>query len=256
MKPTDDPVRGVLLDIDGTLVEGDRAVPGAPAWLADLDRRGLPYRLLTNTTRRSRATIAAMLVRAGFVVDPGHVLTPAALARRRILASDRPTAALIVTDDGRADFAGVETTSDDPGWVVVGDVGEGFTWGVLDRAFGWLLGGARLLALQKNRYWHDGERIRIDAGPFVAALEFAAEVSAEVVGKPSAGFFELALADLGLPSSAVVMVGDDIRTDCAGSRAVGCRSALVRTGKFRPGDLRHEPGPDIVLDSVVDLALP
>ena len=256
MSPTDDPVRGVLLDIDGTLVEGDRAVPGAPGWLADLDRRGTPYRLMTNTTRRSRAAIAAMLARAGFSVDAAHVLTPAALARRRILASDRRSAALIVTDDARVDFEGVETTADDPGWVVVGDVGEGFTWSVLDRAFGWLLGGARLLALQKNRYWHDGERIRIDAGPFVAALEYAAEVTAEVVGKPSAGFFELALADLGLPPSAVVMVGDDVRTDCAGARAVGCRSVLVRTGKFRSGDLRHEPGPDVVLDSVVDLELP
>jgi HAD superfamily hydrolase (TIGR01458 family) len=245
-----------LLDIDGTLVEGDRAVPGAIAWLAGLDRRRMPYRLLTNTTRRSRATIAATLARAGFAVDPAHVLTPAALARRRILASGRRSAALIVTDDALADFEGVEAVDDDPAWVVVGDVGEGFTWKVLDRAFGWLLGGARLLALQKNRYWHDGVRIRIDAGPFVAALEFAAEVVAEVVGKPSAEFFELALQDLGLPPSAVVMVGDDIRTDCAGSKAVGCRAALVRTGKFRPDDLRHEPGPDVVLDSVVDLELP
>src|SRR3989454_1077173 len=146
-----------------------------------------------------------------------------------------------------------------PDWLVVGDIGKGFTWERLNAAFRWLLDGASLLALHKNRYWHAGaeEGLVLDAGAFVAALEYSAGVTAEVVGKPSVAFFELALAELGLPAPQVLVVGDDVETDIVGGAAAGCRTALVRTGKFTgdPGELSARR-PDLIVDSVSDLALP
>jgi ribonucleotide monophosphatase NagD (HAD superfamily) len=94
----------------------------------------------------------------------------------------------------------------------------------------------------------------LDAGAFVAGLEYAAEADAEVVGKPTAAYFESALADLQASPAEAVMVGDDIEADIGGAKRIGMRAVLVRTGKFRPAALENaDPQPDTVIDSIADL---
>ena len=138
-----DGARGVLLDIDGTLLVGDRAVDGAADCLHRLHDAGVPYRLFSNTTRRSMAEIATTLQGAGIQVTAAEVLAPAALARRRILDSGRTRAALLVAPSTLDDFDGVVVDETAPEWVVLGDLGRKFDWEVLNRAFHWLRGGAR-----------------------------------------------------------------------------------------------------------------
>lgn len=248
-------IRAVLLDVDGTLLRGDRAVPGAGEALRRLRENGVAYRLITNTTRRPRAAVAEVLRRAGIEVAEDEVLTPAVLARQRIIESGRLRAALLVQEPTLRDFEGVRIDENDPEWVVVGDLGAGFTWERMNRAFLWLMEGAALLALHRNRYWHAGEQgLLIDAGAFVAGLEYSAGVIAEVVGKPASDFFHLALSSLGMSAREVLMVGDDLLNDGRGAAQAGCRTALVRTGKYRDEDLRRESfRPDLLLDSVAEL---
>jgi HAD superfamily hydrolase (TIGR01458 family) len=110
--------------------------------------------------------------------------------------------------------------------------------------------GAQLLALQKNRYWRREDGLSLDAGPFVAALEYASGRSATVVGKPEREFFELALRELGLAPHEAAMVGDDAEADVAGAQIAGLKGIQVRTGKYRPG---VEGRPDLVLESFAGL---
>lgn len=49
------------------------------------------------------------------------------------------------------------------------------------------------------------------------------------------------------------MVGDDIVGDVGGAQRAGIAGVLVRTGKFRPGDLEGEIKPDGLLDSIAEL---
>ena len=256
MRP--DQIAGLIIDVDGTLLVHDRAVPGAAELLRACAERGIPYRIVTNTTRRSRAATAAALRAAGLAVSDEVVLQPAVLAHRLILDSGRRRAGLLVPDEVRADLEGVLEDSAKPDWVVVGDVGPRFRFDTLNEAFRWLRAGARLLALHKNPCWQPsaGDGWVLDAGAFVVALEYAAGVRAEVVGKPEPGFFCLALRDMGLEAGQVLVVGDDTVNDVRGGAAVGCRTALVKTGKFRgsPEELAS-CAPDLVLDSVADLRL-
>ncbi len=138
---------------------------------------------------------------------------------------------------------------------MVGDLGARWTHGLMQEAFEHLMGGAALLALSRDRYWLEEGRLTLDAGPFVAGLEYACGRSATVAGKPSPRFFTAALATLGGPAPATVaMVGDDLWSDVAGAQAAGLRGWLVRTGKFRLEAL--EAGvvtPDRVLGSVAEL---
>jgi HAD superfamily hydrolase (TIGR01458 family) len=248
-------VRGVLFDVDGTLLTNDRPIPGAPETLERLRARGISFRLTTNTSRRPRSAIADVLRDCGFTIEDREVLPPCVLARRRILESGRMRAAFLLPQAAREDFEGVVEDEARPDWVVVGDIGRDFTWERLNRAYHWIQGGAGLLALHKNRVWDNGvDGVVLDAGPFVAALEHATGRPAELVGKPARPFFDLALADLGLQAGEVMVVGDDLDADCGGGAAAGCRTTLVLTGRTtRAAAAGAQLRPDLLLDSVARL---
>src|SRR5262249_27490828 len=94
----------------------------------------------------------------------------------------------------------------------------------------------------------------LDVGPFVAAIEFATDREAYVVGKPAKGFFVQVLASLGVEASSAVMVGDDVESDIGGALRAGLDAILVRTGKYREDRVR-ESGirPTSVVDSIADV---
>ena len=246
-------VRGVVLDLDGTVYAGESAIPGAPAVVEALRSAGLGVRFATNTTRLSRGALVERLRRLGIDVVAEDLITAPVAAVAWLRARRVRTVALYVADAGRADFDAFRVDERAPGAVVVGDLGAAWTFDLLNRAFRQLLEGAELLAIQRNRYWKTDDGLTLDAGPFVAALEHAAGRQAVTAGKPSAAFFEAAVQSLDLPASQVVMVGDDVVSDVEGALAAGLRGVLVRTGKFRPGDLERETAPDAVIDSIAAL---
>jgi phospholysine phosphohistidine inorganic pyrophosphate phosphatase len=183
----------------------------------------------------------------GFEVEEAEIFTPARAAAG--LIGDKSCFPL-VDESLLEDLGGVTLAEDRPDYVLVGDLGEGFTYDRLNAAFRRLMNGAELIALQKSRYWRTEAGLSLDAGPFVAALEYASGKSATVVGKPEKGFFRLALEDLGLGPHEVAMVGDDAEADVTGAQAAGLRGILVKTGKYRPGE---EGDPDLILESLADL---
>jgi HAD superfamily hydrolase (TIGR01458 family) len=214
-------------------------------------------RFVTNTTQRSRRQTLEKLDRLGFEVAPEELVTPAALARLRCEESGHRRVALIMNDALKEDFEGLDDVGDAESGadaVVMGDLGERFGFSILNRAFRLVMDGAELIALQKNRFWLTGDGLSLDEGPFVAAIEYASGCEAYVVGKPSPGFFELVLRDLGVGPEEATMVGDDVETDVAGAMNEGLQGILVRTGKYRE-DFVRESGiePTQVVDSIADV---
>lgn len=246
----------LLLDIDGVLHVGDEEVPGARDALEQLRAASIPFRLVTNTTSRPRAAVVDRLRRIGFDIEPEEVLTPAAMAVRLCQERGYERVALVVANALREDLAeleAVETRGSAVDAVIIGDLGRSFTWDVLNGAFRSLLRGADLVALQRNRYWRQPEGLVLDAGPFVAALEYAVDRPATVVGKPSAAFFLEGVADLGVDASRVAMIGDDLEADVGGAIDAGIAGILVRTGKYRADALAESAiTPTMVLDSIAD----
>jgi HAD superfamily hydrolase (TIGR01458 family) len=247
-------VEALLLDLSGVVYVEDEAVPGAAEALGRLRERGLPLRLVTNTTMRPRRAILERLARLGIEADPAELLTPATLARRRCAEAGYESVSLVVLDELREDLEGLEESGEGVDAVVVGDLGEDWDYDVLNRAFRQLMDGAELIALQRNRYWETAEGLSLDAGPFVAALEYATGKEAEVVGKPAPAFFELAVGDLGVDAERVAMVGDDVEADVGGALEAGIAGILVRTGKYREEDVSASGvEPTATIDSIADL---
>lgn len=244
------PIRGLLIDLEGTVYQAGTLIPGAREGLESLGSAGVPHAFVTNTTSRPRSTIARELAAMGLPVEPERIFTAPRAARRHLLSRGIRRCHFLVVPALLEDFEGIEQDDVSPAAVVVGDLGEGFTFERLNRAFRLLLGGAELVTLARNRYYLGPDGLLLDVGAFVAALEYASGRSATLVGKPAAEFFEAPLESLGLGPAAVAMVGDDLEFDVHGAQAAGLRGVLVRTGKYRPEFERSERRPDAVLDSL------
>jgi len=245
----------ILLDIDGVLHVSGEAVPGGAEAVRELREDGHRLRFVTNNTTRARTRLADDLRGLGIELEDDELATtPLAagglLAGRRVLAL---TMAAVRDDLAER----VELVDRDADVVLLGgadesdETGQVFSYENLNRAFAELEGGARLVCLHRNRWWQTSRGPQLDAGAFVAGLEYAAGVEAEVVGKPSRAYFEAALAELDATPGDAVMVGDDVEADVGGAKAVGLRGVLVRTGKFREETLASaEPQPDGVVESI------
>ena len=250
------PWNGLLIDIDGVLHVGPDPIDGAREALEAMRKRGVPFRLVTNTTSRSRRLVVERLRELGFEVAEADVLTPAALAVRHCQARGYKRVALHVAPALREDLEGLTDLADaaDVEAVILGDLGSDFTYARLNAIFRQLHEGAELVALQRNRVWQREDGLTLDAGPFVVALEYAVGREATVTGKPSPAFFEAALAELGVAAAAAAMIGDDIEADIGGALDAGLDGVLVRTGKFREQTARATGiKPTLVVDSIADL---
>ncbi len=244
----------VLLDLDGVLYVGDAAIPGAADAVVRLRAAGWALRFVTNTTTQTRAATAAKLRRLGVQLDDDELVTPAALAVRHCLERGHRRVALVMHEEVKRDFSALEVADREVDAVIVGDLGAQFAFEPLNRAFRLIVDGAELVALQKNRCWMTPDGLSLDAGAFVAALEFASGREALVVGKPSPVFFEAALASAGVAAGDAVMVGDDVESDVGGAQRAGLRGVLVRTGKYREDRVRASGVvPDALVDSIADV---
>lgn len=247
-------VRALLIDLDGVLYVEEEPIAGAREAVERLRARGLALRFVTNTTAHSRDRTLEKLASLGFRLESSELITPSALAVRHCHERGKRRVALIMNDEVKHDFSELEETADGAEAVIFGDLGSAFGYDVLNRAFRQVMGGAELIALQKNRYWMRADGLSLDVGPFVAAIEFASGSEAYVVGKPNKGFFDQVLASLGVEARATAMVGDDIESDIGGALGAGLAAILVRTGKYREDRVRESSvEPTYVVDSIANL---
>ena len=225
-------IEALLIDLDGVLYIQDEPIEGAAAALGELREAGIDLRFGTNTTTRSRAATLEKLKRFGFEVGADELVTPAILARELCAERGHRSVALIMDEEIKEDFAELVIDDSDPDAVILGDLGSAFGFEILNTAFRLVMGGAELIALQKNRFWRTADGLSLDAGPFVAAIEYATGKEASVVGKPSPAFFQLVLDPLGAEPRTAAMIGDDVETDKGGAMAAGLSAIQVRTGKY------------------------
>jgi HAD superfamily hydrolase (TIGR01458 family) len=270
-------VRALLLDLDGVIVLAEKPVEGSARAIGALAARRIPFRIVTNTSLVSRATLSRWGASMGAPI-PADRFQSALSVSAAYTARRFPGQPLYVlaSDDALSEFAGQRLLSHEEAGrrdaraaaVVVGDSPESATWDNLNRAFRLIRNGAELIGMHKNRWWLTPDGPTIDSGAFVAGLEFATGAKARIVGKPAAEFFREAAIQLAAEVRArgepalrrhdILMVGDDLETDVRAAQRAGLRGALVLTGKHTRADLdaaraRRRPAPDLVAESLAEV---
>ncbi len=142
----------------------------------------------------------------------------------------------------REDLQGIEFVERAPQVVLVGDLGEELSYDALNRGFRFLLDEkVAFITLARNRYFRGRDGLCLDVGATVAALEYASQRTAVLIGKPAREFFGVACQSMGVAPEDTIVIGDDLEADIGGALAAGCSGVLVRTGKFRPEQLETDP---------------
>ncbi|GAA6052867.1 hypothetical protein JCM3770_004385 [Rhodotorula araucariae] len=249
-----DPALAVLIDLSGTLHVGDVPTRGAAAAIRRLRDAGIVLRFVSNTSKESRKSLLTKMQKMDLDVREEELFT--SLSAVRDLVHKRNLNPLyLLTPSALSDFPAPSPPYDS---VVVGLAPNAFGYDKLNEAFRLLAGeegcGTKgevpLVVTHKARYFGDKDgKLSLGPGPFISGLEEAVGCQAEIVGKPSKAFFQLALDSLashGIDNSEIGMIGDDWYQDVGPATAgLRFRRFLVRSGKYRPGDEdRLEHGDD------------
>lgn len=247
------PKKSFLIDINGVLYTDNKPIPGASETIDFLRDSGYKFRFISNATQSCRKTLHKKLLRFGFKIDEEDIFSAPVATAKYVKEKRKKSCFLLTTGDVYKDFTreGITLTDKDPDYVVVGDAGIDFTYKNMNKAFNLLLEGAGLIAMEEDMYWLSHSGLALCAGPYVRALEYATGKKAVLIGKPSKHFLSLALKDMKATAEDTIAIGDDPVTDILGPKRLGMRTILVKTGKYRTGQIKTEP--DAIMGSIADL---
>lgn len=249
------PSAGYLLDMDGVLYHGRRAVPGAADFIRRVNAAGTPYLCITNHACYSPRALAGRLAALGIAVPASRILTSglatAAWLRgqgtRRVFAiGERPFLAALAA-------AGIDAASKRPTHVVVA-LDRRVTYARLAVAARHILGGAAFVGTNPDPSYPTEAGPAPECGFYLAALERMTGRTPIIIGKPAPHLFQIGALKLGLPPARLTMVGDRLDTDIRGAKRLGLRAVLVLSGSTTRPMLRGTAiRPDRVADTIGDL---
>lgn len=247
-------IKGIMFDLDGVLYIGNTPIDGAIKVIQQIRDAGYVCRFVTNTSTLSLASLQKKLHGLGFDVEQSEIFSAPQAALQLLKQQQNPICRLLLADDVKQDFQRFQQSDSEAQWIVIGDIGNAWTYTMLNEVFQCIMRGARLLAIHKNRFWQTEHGLQMDIGAFIDGLEYATNTQATMIGKPSADFFSAVLTDMQLPPEQVLMIGDDIDADVGGAQASKIGGVLVRTGKYRQTYADNSAiKPKITIDSIADL---
>ncbi len=247
-------IKAVLIDIDGVLYVGKQVVPGSIEAIAMLKEHHIPFRLLTNTTSKSKTEVYKKLISMGFDIETHEIITTVSLTVDYLKQNEIKSCYLVVNDDVRPEFEAFTQTDEKPEIIVIGDIDDAWNYALMNKLFRMIMQGSRVIGLHKGRFYKKEDGNYIDIGVFISGLEYATGKEAAIVGKPSAAFFNYALESLNVSAKDTAMIGDDVFNDILGAQHVGIKGILVQTGKYDENFVAHSGiSPDAVMNDLSEV---
>ncbi|WVN85771.1 TIGR01458 family HAD hydrolase [Cryptococcus depauperatus CBS 7841] len=253
-------LRALLIDLNGTLHIGTEPTPSAISALERLRKAQIPFIFCSNSTKESSANLLGKLKQMGFKADKEELLTSLGACKMLVEERGLERPLLLMSPSAKEEFSSLTFTGEDYDSVILGHHPDSLSYEPLNRAFRVLKGEPisslsssshasrrpALIAPHASMYLQDPGSssfppgLSLGIGPFIRGLEEASGAKAEIIGKPTEGFFQLALEKLKdlsgkeFENGQVGVVGDDAENDLGqGAKHLGLQRILVKTGKYR-----------------------
>lgn len=241
--------KAVLIDLDGVLRSDQDLLPGVAPFLEYLSVQKIPACILSNSTKFGGAGIVDFFQSKGLELTV-PVLT-AVDVTAEYLRQHHKTASIYCVPSAKKHLS-LLPDAPVPEVVVIGDMADGWTQPLLNEIFNKVMKGSQMIAMQKNKYGIARGKHYLDAGSYIAALEYATGTKAKLIGKPSKEYFDIALQKTG--ASEFIMLGDDLTVDIEAAQKIGGKAALLLTGKTSRQMLEQQNiRPDYVFENLSDL---
>lgn len=247
-------VKGFIFDMEGTLTNGGKLIPGVTDLINFLREQDYKIRFLTNMTGRMPAQLAAELRALGLKIYSHEIRTSVTTAIE-YLQTDKvgKKGFFAIPQNIRVEFIGFQQDEVSPDYVLIGDLEAEFTYELLNQILQYLDQGAELIAFHKNRYFMRNQKRHLDSGIYVESFEAILGIKATITGKPSPTIFTQAIDSMSLTAEEVIIIGDDLLTDIAGAKRLNIPAILVGTGKFDRSKQEIPESVNLYLDSASEL---
>jgi NagD protein len=245
-----------LMDMDGVLILEDQLVPGADAFVRQLQTDGNPFLVLTNNSIYTPRDLAARLSTIGLEVPPEAIWT-SALATARFLDHQRPNGTAFVIGESGLTTAlhevGYTQNEREPDYVVLGET-TSYSLQRITQGIRLIAAGARFIATNPDPAGASPAGLLPATGAVAALISRATGVDPYYVGKPNPLMMREALRAIGAHSENTTMIGDRMDTDIVSGMEAGMETILVLTG-ITTRDLaeRFPYRPSRIVDSIADL---
>lgn len=238
------PIRGVIMDLDGTTYAGDSEMPGAKTFISKLRSYGVKVMFATNRANRTPEEIAKQLVAMRIPCSPSDVLTSAEATAWYIANKNdkkKNKTAFCIGEHGllsALETAGISLTDNKPDYVVV-SIDLEFNYKKLTKACCLIDEGAKFVATNPDLKLKVDSRFIPGTGAIVAAVQSVTGVKPIVVGKPAKLLFEMTIHQLKLKPDEVIAIGDNVSTDIPAGVKAGIRTALILSGVSTMRDVKR-----------------
>lgn len=248
--------KAYLIDMDGVLVHGERAITGAKEFIERLNQGGHKYMILTNNSRYTLDDLQHRLNAAGLPVEKSHLFS-SAIATAAFVQSQKPGgSAYVLGGTGLYQAlteAGYSLTDYNPDYVILGET-DSYSYDRIIRASQLILAGIPFIATNPDPSGPSESGNIPGCGAVAAMLEAATGYTPYFVGKPNPLIMRLALRFLGEHSQNAVMVGDRMDTDIKVGLESGLETILVLSGVTQKEQICKFPyRPRQVVASVADI---
>ncbi len=249
-------IKGLAIDMDGTVYKGMVPIPGAKEFISSLKENGIPFMFVTNNSSKGRKQYYEKLKTMGFDIGIGNVLT-SGTAALRFLKDERKGKKVYVigTESYLEDVKeyGIELDDNDPDIVLLSFDRE-LTYEKINKGYMFIKNGAEYIATHPDDLCPTEDDYDVDIGAFIAMYSYLLHKEPLIIGKPNRLLLDMAASEMGIPADSIAMVGDRLYTDMKMAYDNGLDSILVLTGETSSDDLKDsEIRPTYVLDSVADI---
>jgi 4-nitrophenyl phosphatase len=227
-------IQGFAFDLDGTIWEGPRLLPGARELVDDLRAAGVAVVFASNSSRHGSGVLRSRLAELGIDSAPQEMLAALDLAGEEVrrcmgavrvlaLGTDELTETLVAS--------GHVLVADDD-WtlaqaVVIG-IDPHFSYDRLRAASRAVAAGAAFFAVNMDRNFPIGPGLfDPGCGALAEAIAVAGGARPIGIGKPEPPLFRAVIERLGCTPPQAAMVGDSTASDIQGGRAAGMFTVWV-----------------------------
>jgi len=244
------PQTPLLIDFDGVLKIGNDPAPDAEIFLKYITANKIPAIILSNSTLYSGTQVKEFLTENG--VDFNIPCITTIDASLEYIKNNNLAVKSFCNDSVKHFFQAYE--SDKPDIVLIGDLGNKWNYDILNEIFRYVQDGAGIVAMQKNKFWKPAGELCLDAGAFIAAIEYASGKKSLLIGKPSPLYFEAALKIISCNlKTGFIMLGDDIDNDIEAAQKLNGKGLLIYTGKTKYPVPEDKVKPDFRAFSLLEI---
>lgn len=222
-----------LIDLDGTIYNGDTLTKDADKFIEKLVEKGLEYYFITNNAHQSPMAISERLKKIGIMCSAENIITCSEATIDYLEINNKNSRIHLVANDyldNELREKGFNLSTENADVVVVG-FDDSLTFKKLSSAVTSVLNGAKLVCTGVDgSIPASGGVILPYTGAIATAIAVATKVEPIYIGKPEKFIFNTILNRISYNISDCLMIGDRLDTDIDFGKSNNIDTCLTMTG--------------------------